>query len=254
MSPTKPPALSSAYLAGIDMARIAFTPLPDINAPVDVRELPLYSLAELSFLFKIPKPTLHAWSRSTVLNGRVIEPLIVPADKSNALYSFYNLAEAHILSLTTKVHGMKTRNVRRAMEELRKESLHDLPHPLLSQEFHTDGRHIWLKQLEKRIDLSQSYQLGLAPVLDSYLELIDRDELFKPNKVFPKGQTGKIVSITPTVSSGRPIIEGTGIPVATIWNRYKAGDSVSYLADDFEISEEQIKGALNYVEQLSAIA
>jgi hypothetical protein len=157
----------SAHLVGIDVAKIAFTPLPDTSSPIDVRERPLYSLAALSFLLRIPKTTVHSWSRSTVLNGKVIEPLVIPADKANALFSFYNLAEAHILSMTTRVHGMKTVNVRRAMQLLRKGSLHDLPHPLLSEEFHTDGRHIWLKQLEKRIDLSQYGQLGIAPILDA---------------------------------------------------------------------------------------
>lgn len=236
------------------MARIAFTPLPDLNGPVDPRELPLYSLAELSFLFEIPKQTLHAWSRPSFRKGKEVAPLVVPADKANAIYSFYNLVEVHLLSLTTKIHGMKITNVRRATELLRKESLHDLPHPLLSQEFHTDGRHFWLKQLEKRIDLSQFNQLGLAPVLDTYLERIDRDELFKPKKIFPAGQSGKIVSITPTVSSGRPIIDGTGVPAISIWSRFKAGDSIEYLADDFDIAVPQIRGAIDYVEQLSANA
>jgi len=235
------------------MARIAFSPLPDINSPVDQRELPQYSLAELSFLFDIPKPTLHAWSRPSRLNGRVVEPLIVPADESAALYSFYNLAEVHILSLTTRIHGVNIANVRRATEQLRKEALHDLPHPLLSEEFHTDGRSIWLKQLEKRIDLSQYGQLGLAPILDTYLERIVRDALFKPNKIFPASQDGKIVSITPNVSSGRPIIEGTGIPVASIWNRFRVGDSIELLADDYEIPPDLIQGAVSYVEKLSSV-
>ena len=129
------------------------------------------------------------------------------------------------------------------MQHLRDESVHELPHPLLSSEFLTDGRHIWLKQLEKRIDLSQYGQLGLAPILDSYLERIERDEAFRPKKLFPLKQIGKVVSIAPTVSSGRPIIEGTGIPVSAIWNRFKAGDPVSYLADDFDISADQVNGA-----------
>jgi uncharacterized protein (DUF433 family) len=63
-------------------------------------------------------------------------------------------------------------------------------------------------------------------------------------------QKGKVVSILPTVSSGRPIIDGTGIPVASIWNRYKAGDGIEQIADDYEIPESQIVGALDYFEQL----
>lgn len=235
------------------MVRIAFTPLADMSSYLDFRERPQYSLAELSNFLDIPKSTLHAWSRSTSLDGRQIRPLIVPADKENALYSFYNLAEAHLLSMT-KAHGVKTSAVRSAMQTLVKDSLHDLPHPLLSEEFRTDGRHLWLKKLERRIDLSQYGQLGLAPILDEYLERIVRDEDHRPKKIFPIKQAGKVVSIVPFVSAGRPIIEGTGIPVVTVWNRYKAGDSIHFLADDLELTIDQIAGALNYVERQSAIS
>src|SRR5271155_2018154 len=114
MSTHKSPRLS-AYDSGIDMAKIAFTPLPDISTPLDYRERPQYSLAEIAYFLDIPKTTLHAWSRTTKLHGQLIEPLIVAADPENALYSFYNLAEAHILSMT-KFHGVKTINVRRAMQ------------------------------------------------------------------------------------------------------------------------------------------
>ena len=236
------------------MARIPFTPLPDAFVAVDSREVAQYSLAELAYFLDIPKPTLHAWSRPSKLNGKLVAPLIAAADPTRALYSFYNLTEAHLLSMTTRFHRVKIISVRRAMQHLRDDSLHEVPHPLLSQEFMTDGRHIWLKQLEKRIDLSQYGQLGLAPILDTYLERIERDASFKPKKLFPLGQQGKVVSIVPTVSSGRPIIEGTGIPVATIWNRFKAGDPVNYLAEDFEISADQVNGAIGYIEQLSAAA
>ena len=235
------------------MTRIAFTPLADITTLLDARERPQYSLAEIAYYLDIPKPTLHSWSRTTNLGGKVIEPLIMAADPPNSLYSFYNLIEAHILSMT-RSHGVKTINVRRAMQTLREDSLHDLPHPLLSEDFSTDGKHLWLKRLERRIDLSQYGQLGLAPILDQYLARIVRDDNQKPTKFFPIKQTGKFVSITSFVSSGRPIIDGTGIPVSTVWNRHLAGDSLDFLAEDFEITVDQIKGAFSYVEQHVAIS
>jgi uncharacterized protein (DUF433 family) len=244
----------NTYLAGNDVAKIPYTVLPERAAISDVREFPLYSLAEISYFFRIPKTTLHAWTRPSKMSGKPIRPLIELADRENALFSFYNLAEAHILSMTTRFHGVKTSAVRRAMEHLREESIHDLPHPLLSDKFLTDGRHIWIRELEKRIDLTQFGQLGLAPILDTYLERIIRDDSNRPLKVFPIRQTGKVVSITPTVSSGRPIVEGTGIPVATLYNRFKAGDSADDLAEDYEISEDQVKGAIDYIEQLATAA
>jgi uncharacterized protein (DUF433 family) len=56
----------------------------------------------------------------------------------------------------------------------------------------------------------------------------------------------------PFVSSGQPIIDGEGIPVSAVWSRYRAGETVSYIADDYDISVPQVEGALSYVEHLRA--
>ncbi len=234
--------------------RIPYSPTPTGG---DIRELPLYSLAEVAYFLGIPKPTLHRWTRRGY-NKRMelIEPLIVPADREAALFSFYNLSEAHILSVTTRVHKLKLKRVRYAMKELQALALSNQRHPLLSREFYTDGRDLFVKTIEKRtkltINISQFGQLGLREVLDSYLERIERDAEFNPTKVYPVRQPGKIVSMIPAVSSGRPVIDTTGIPVAAIWNRYHAGDSVELIADDYEIPESQIEGAIAYIEQLAA--
>ena len=97
------------------------------------------------------------------------------------------------------------------------------------------------------INISRFGQLGLTEILDSYLERIERDSGFNPTKLFPIRQPGKVVSIMPTVSSGRPVIDSTGIPVAAIWNRRCAGDSVEAIADDYEIPESEIEGAIAYI-------
>ena len=39
--------------------------------------------------------------------------------------------------------------------------------------------------------------------------------------------------IDPRVSSGRPVLVGSGIPTAVIAERYKAGESIDQLADDY---------------------
>lgn len=80
----------------------------------------------------------------------------------------------------------------------------------MSWEFYTNGRDLFTKTIEK----------------------IERDADFNPIKLFPEKQNAKVVSIIPTVSSGRPIVDAKGIPVSIIWNRFKAGDSVPHIADD----------------------
>jgi uncharacterized protein (DUF433 family) len=241
-------------MTGLHNVRIPYTPEPKDG---DFRELPLYSLAEVAYFLGIPKPTLHRWTRHGYnRKAELIEPLIVPVDREGALFSFYNLTEAHILSVITRVHKVKLPRVRNALKELRALAISNPKHPLLSKEFYTDGRDLFVKTLEGRrkqtINLSQFGQLGLREILDSYLERIERDAAFNPTKLYPVRSPGKVVSIIPAVSSGRPIIDSLGIPVASIWNRRQAGDSVELIADDYEIPESEIEGALEYIEKLAA--
>lgn len=241
-------------MAGFREVRIPYTPEPSNG---DVREAPLYSLAEVAYFLNIPKATLHRWCSPGLSKKReVIEPLIIPADRESAFFSFYNLTEAHILSVITRFHRVKLPRVRGAVKELQILAMSNPKHPLLSREFYTDGRDIFVKTIEDRqkhtINLSQFGQLGLSEVLDSYLERIERDAAFNPIKLYPAHQTGKVVSIIPTVSSGRPIVDLLGVPVASVWNRRRAGDSVEVIADDYEIPESEIEGAIAYFEQLAA--
>jgi uncharacterized protein (DUF433 family) len=54
--------------------------------------------------------------------------------------------------------------------------------------------------------------------------------------------------IDPFVAFGRPTIEGSGVPVTSVIERYRAGESIEELADDYEIEtgkiEEAIRSAL----------
>ena len=50
--------------------------------------------------------------------------------------------------------------------------------------------------------------------------------------------------MNPKISFGRPVIDGTGVPVASIYERYKAGDSVADLAQDFRLEIGAIEEAI----------
>jgi uncharacterized protein (DUF433 family) len=50
--------------------------------------------------------------------------------------------------------------------------------------------------------------------------------------------------MNPAVSFGRPVIAGTGIPVSSIYERYRAGDSVADLAKDFRLDTSAIEEAI----------
>ncbi len=232
-------------------------PYSVVRPGVDRRDLPVYSPAEASFYLDIPRATVNSWifGRFGGASKKWYPPIVKLPENSQDLISFNNLAELHILAVTTRVHKLKLGAVRSAVDHVRQTSPSD--HPLLSKAFYTNGRDLFLKTLEETINVSMGGQLALKPILDSYLERIERDEKFAPTKIYPvtRGQSGaKVVAIIPSVSSGRPVIDGYGIPVSSIWNRFCGGDSPAFLANDYDVPLEKIEGALAYVEQFSAAA
>jgi uncharacterized protein (DUF433 family) len=234
------------------MKKILYDALPK---DVDLRDVAIYTPAEVAYFLDINESTLRSWilGRRYGASQKFFPPLIKPADQQARHLSFFNLAEAHILSVTRTIHEVKISAIRRAIEELNRTN--DSPHPLLSRDFFTEGKDLFIKEIEQTINLSQAGQLALKPIMDQYLSRIERDEQFDPLKIYPavgKESERRIVSIMPFVSSGQPIIDGEGIPVSVIWSRFSAGESAKYIADDYEISIPQVEGALRYVEHLRA--
>jgi uncharacterized protein (DUF433 family) len=223
----------------------------------DRREIPAYTPTEVAYWLGIRESTLRSWiygrSYPTKTGSRFFPPLIDPAGNGNGFLSFYNLGEAHVLAATRYEYQVPLKAIRRAVDHLRAE--YPSSHPLLSKEFYTDGMDVFIKTLDQTINITRQGQLGLKPILDMFLHHIDRDDRFRPTKVYPiiPGQpTDKVVSITSGVSSGRPAIDGTGIPVSIIWQRHLAGDDIETLADDFEVPAQKIKRAIEYVQHLKA--
>jgi uncharacterized protein (DUF433 family) len=223
----------------------------------DKRDIPAYTPAEVAYWLGIRESTLRSWiygrAYPTKTGPRFFPPLIDPADIGNGFLSFYNLGEAHLLAATRYKYNVPLKAIRRAVDHLR--ATYPSSHPLLSKEFYTDGVDVFTKTVEQTINLTKQGQLGLKPILDMFLQHIDRDDRFRPTKVYPiiPGQpTDKVVSITSGVSSGRPAIDGTGIPVSIIWQRHQAGDDVDTLAEDFEVPANKIQRAIEYVQHLKA--
>jgi uncharacterized protein (DUF433 family) len=166
-----------------------------------------------------------------------------------ALLSFYNLAEAHVLAATRYRHNVPFPAVRGAIDNLKPKLPAGTLHPLLSHDFFTDGKNLFIKTLEETVDVSRE-QLSLKTIMDMFLERVIRDKDDNPFKVFPivPGMAQKVVSMTFRVSSSRPVIDGTGVQVAIVLGRFKAGEEIESIADDFDIPVEKIRAAIDYAE------
>jgi uncharacterized protein (DUF433 family) len=206
----------------------------------DPRELPAYTIAEAAHYLRIPLATLRSWvvgRHYPVRAGEAFFKPVIPLPKRTpALLSFVNLVEAHVLDAIRRQHDVPLPKVRTAISFLQKHFRSR--HPLAEQKMETDGRDLFVQKYGQLINISQAGQLAMRELMEAHLRRIEWDAAGLAMRLYPftrkrELDEPKVVVIDPYVSFGRPILAGTGIPTAVIAERYKAGESMDELADDY---------------------
>jgi len=217
----------------------------------DLRTIPCYTIPEAAHYLRVSPSTLRSWvlGQDYVTGGeqRRYKPLLKIAERRPPTLSFLDLVEAHVLKAIRRDHHVPMQKVRRALDWVAKEF--GSKRPLLDHQFASDGYNLFLEHYGSLVDLSATPQLAMREVLRLYLTRIERDAAGVPIKLYPftrRSEQGDpaAVEVDPRVSFGRPVIRGTGIPTHIIAERYKAGDSLAMLAQDYERTEAEIEEAV----------
>jgi uncharacterized protein (DUF433 family) len=166
-----------------------------------------------------------------------------------------NLVEAHILDAIRRQHEIQLQKVRVALEYLN--SQFPSKHPLADQKFETDGLDLFVEKYGELISISQEGQLAVRKLIQAYLSRIERDARGIPISLYPftrmrELDEPKAIVIDPYISFGRPVLVGTGIATAIVAERYKAGESVDDLADDYGRRRSEIEEAIRCELQVQA--
>jgi uncharacterized protein (DUF433 family) len=214
-------------------------------------EQPAYSLTEASHYLLIPPATLQSWVAGrkypTDSGSRFFRPVIELPDNVRAGLSFVNLVEAHVLDAIRRHHQVPLSKIRQAIDYLRRHF--SSKHPLAEQRFETDGLDLFIDKFGQLINVTQSGQIALRDLLKAYLYRIEHDATGTAVRLYPFTRKRdlsepKVVVIDPHVSYGRPVLVGTGIPTAVVAERYKAGESIDELAEDYGRSRNEIEEAI----------
>jgi uncharacterized protein (DUF433 family) len=222
----------------------------------DLRRSPAYSVAEAAHYLRMPEGTLRSWvvGRWYPVAGQTkrSRPLIHLDDPQRQYLSFINLVEAHVLAAIRRRHGVKLPKVRTALDYVKRHF--QVERPLIDQTFQTDGMDLFVERYGDLINTSREGQQAMKEIIRVYLRRIERDAKGLPVKLYPFTRDTeseaspktdpRVVVMNPAVSFGRPVIAGTGIPVSSIYERYKAGDSVANLAQDFNLETGAIEEAI----------
>lgn len=222
----------------------------------DLRLMPAYSVAEAAHYLHMPEGTLRSW-----LLGRLYpvagvrkrsRPVIHLDDPKKQYLSFINLVEAHVLAAIRRRHGVRLPKVRRALDYVQRQF--PVERPLINQAFQTDGLDLFVERYGVLINASREGQHAMKEIIGVYLQRIEWDAKGLPVKLYPftrdtQAESAplsdpRVVVMNPAVSFGRPVITGTGVPVSSIYERYRAGDSVSELAKAFHLETLAIEEAI----------
>jgi uncharacterized protein (DUF433 family) len=213
-------------------------------------------MAEAAHYLRMPEETLRSWvvGRLYPVAGATkrSQPLIHLDDPRRRYLSFINIVEAHVLAAIRRRHGVKLPKVRIALDYIKRQFKTN--RPLIDQTFQTDGLDLFVERYGALINASKDGQQEIKEIVSVYLKRVERDSKGLPFKLYPftrdteaaaaPEHDPRVVVMNPAISFGRPVIEGTGIPVSSIYERYRAGDSVAELAQDFRLETSEIEEAI----------
>jgi uncharacterized protein (DUF433 family) len=212
-------------------------------------DTPAYGVAEAARYLKIAPATLRSWvagrSYPTGEGEAYFEPLIQLPEEETRLLSFNNLIEAYALRSLRREHGVSIKAVRKAVDYA--ESKLNIPRLLLSHELLTHAGDLFVQRYGELINLSRSGQLALRKILEAHLRRIDwKNEL--PVRLYPyfEYDHNKLIAIDPSIQFGRPILIRKGISTSVIADRIDAGESVEFIAADYDIAKDEVELAIMY--------
>jgi uncharacterized protein (DUF433 family) len=211
----------------------------------DPRNIPAYPPVEAARYAGVPLATLRRW----VSDGGDLPAVIKLAAESKGQLSFYNLVEAFVLGGLRRRHKIPLQQLRRDLLWLRQQKP-EVFHPLAILELATFVGDLLIESPADTVNVSRGGQLTIAELVAPFVERVDKSptgavRLFPLTREEPQ-KSPRLIVIDPRVAFGRPVIAGTGIPTSVIHERWKAGDSVAALAEDYDRSPEEIEEALRY--------
>jgi uncharacterized protein (DUF433 family) len=234
---------------------------PAVPRAAEPREIPAYSVRDAAHYLLIPAATVRSWVQGahyTISGGkrRFFRPVIELPNPKTPLLSFYNLAEAHVLRSLRTTHGVTLQHIRRALDYVRE--AYGWQRPLIQQGFQTNGVSLFVERLGELVDVGAQGQRILRGVLETHLERLEWEEKIAA-RLYPftrstDEDTPKTVFIDPRYGFGRPLLRRGKVPTAVIAERYKGGESVEELAQDYGCQKVDIEEAIRCELRLPAAA
>lgn len=215
------------------------------------RTRPVYTISQTAKLAGVSPITVRRWLYGADNPSTKMRPVFGGEDKYKE-----NIAEVSFLQLAEIVVVSRFRQRKVKLDTLRQAHAYackilDLKYPFAWLHLKTDGVHVF-SDFEKNhpdaslLTLDKKGQLTLPGNVIQALELFDYEEEFAA-RWYPIGRNVPIV-IDPRYGAGRPTIPYRRLPVASIYNRWKSGEKINFIASDYSLKPKIVETTLQYAE------
>ena len=118
---------------------------------------------------------------------------------------------------------------------------------------------MFIQELGKTVNVVREGQVAMRELIEAHLKRVEWDEHGLPTVLFPFVSEDVAIDRKPVMlidefRFGRLVLVNTGIPTAEVAQRYKAGETIDSLADDYGRSRLEIEDAIRCELQLPAAA
>ena len=226
-------------------------------------DVPLYTLTEASRYLIVPRSTLEIWASGyerrpkdrEVVKGEPIVTALPQTHQGYARLPFVGAAEAYVLNAFRRA-GVPMQRIRPSIDWL----LRNVgPHALASQDLYTDGAEVLWEfaqrtgegspddQVVKHLVVPRSGQHVFKDIVQHYLKQIsfDKDKYAKMIRLPQYGSAN--VVLDPYRGYGQPVFDVSGARVADALGPLRAGETFEAVAEDYGVSERDLRDALDAI-------
>lgn len=240
-----------------------------LTGKADLRfSVPLYTLSEAAQIVDVPPSTLANWARGYMRRfpsrpdviGEPVVTCLAPKAKREPSLPFVGLAEALVLAAVRR-SGVPMQRVRPALEAL--QSRIGIAHALASRRLYTDGAELLYDYDEEcraagsgrepsDLVVVRNNQRVFVEVVTKYLQRIEYGPDDYASLIHVPAYERAAVVADPTRSFGAPIFERGGARVADVLDRFWAGESLSELADEYGVPDDQLEDVVRVTSRRAA--
>ena len=218
------------------------------------RTQPIYTFAEAAQLANVSSSTVRNWLRGYTGAGGEVQPMFSTHDRNVSMVSFLNLIEIVVAGQFRKALHVKYQTVLSAYENANE--IVGSPYPFAHARLEPLGGNIVyiMKNQPKNtsrqaMDRPEQWSLPieLPPLPNEVLETIHQIDYLQElaAKWFPVGKEVPIV-MDPRKSTGIPTVLGTGVTIGALYERFKAGHKIDYLARDYKLESSTVETVIQY--------